>query len=143
MNFIIQYNEFCLNYLRCIKKIANSFSLTQSQVLCIKSIPFDGISQNNLANSLSLDISTLSRNLDKLKTMQIIMKEQSLADKRSSIITLTSKGKVIYNQIINSIQNNISQILLNVDINDLEYFIEILNKINWEFELSKNNENIK
>ena len=140
MNFVNQYNDFCLNYLRCIKKIANSFALTQSQVLCIKSIPYDGILQNHLANNLSLDISTVSRNLDKLKSLKIIDKEISLSDKRASIITLTTKGKKIYNQIINMIDNDINEILSNVDIPDLEHLNEILNKINWEFELSKNNE---
>ena len=100
MNFIIQYNEFCLNYLHSIKKIANLLSLTQSQILCIKSIPYDGIMQNQLANKLSLDISTLSRNLDKLKFLKIIDKITSSTDQRASIITLTKKGKNIYNQII-------------------------------------------
>ena len=130
-----------MGYLRCIKKIATSCSLTQSQVLCIKSIPYDGILQNHLANNLSLDISTLSRNLDKLKSLKIINKEISRSDKRSFIITLTTKGKKIYNQIINMIDNDINKILSNVDIPDLEHLNEIFNKINWEFELSKNNEN--
>ena len=141
MNFVNQYNDFCLNYLRCIKKIANSFSLTQSQVLCIKSIPYDGILQNHLANNLSLDISTMSRNLDKLKSLKIIKKEIFLSDRRASSITLTTKGKKIYNQIIDMIDNDINKILSNVDISDLEHLNEVLNKINWEFELSKNNEN--
>ena len=72
--------------------------------------------------------------------MKIIEKEISLSDKRASIITLTTKGKKIYNQIINMINNDINEILCNVDIPDLEHLNEILNKINWEFELSKNNE---
>ena len=70
-------------------------------------------------------------------------KEISISDKRSSIITLTAKGKKIYNQIINMIDNDINEILSNVDIPDLEHLNEILNKINWEFELSKNNEKIR
>ena len=74
MNFLTQYNEFCLNYLKSIKKIASSLSLTQSQILCIKSIPFDGISQVNLSKKLALDLSTLSRNLEKLQKDKIINK---------------------------------------------------------------------
>ena len=138
MNFIVQYSEFCLNYLKCIKKIARSFSLTQAQVLCIQSIPYDGISQINLSNKLSLDISTVSRNLEKLKEMQIIDKAKSTYDQRSSIITLTEKGKIFYKQIIEIIQNDINQIVVNIGIEDLDYFTELLNKINWEFELSNN-----
>ena len=138
MNFIVQYNEFCLNYLKCIKKIARSFSLTQAQVLCIQSIPYDGISQINLSNKLSLDISTVSRNLEKLKKLKIIHKTKSQHDQRSSIITLTVKGKYFYKQIIEIIQNDINQIVVNIGIEDLDYFTELLNKINWEFELSNN-----
>ena len=141
MNYAGQYNEFFLNYLCYIKKLANHFSLTQSQVLCIQSIPYDGILQNHLAQNLSLDISTLSRNLDKLKNMKIINKTPSASDARASIITLTTRGKNFYNQITTMIHNDINKILSNVDINDLEYYIEILNKINWEFELSKNDKN--
>ena len=138
MNFIVQYNEFCLNYLKSIKKIARSFSLTQAQVLCIQSIPYDGISQINLSNKLCLDVSTVSRNLEKLKEMQIIDKAKSTYDQRSSIITLTEKGKIFYKQIIEIIQNDINKIVVNIDIEDLDYFTELLNKINWEFELSNN-----
>ena len=138
MNFIIQYNEFCLNYLRCIKKIAHSFSLTQSQVLCIKSIPYDGISQINLSYKLSLDLSTVSRNLEKLKNMKIINKSKLKHDQRSSIITLTNKGKKIYKEIILTFENDINQLILNIDHDDIDYLTEILNKINWEFELHYN-----
>ena len=73
--------------------------------------------------------------------MKIINKEISLSDKRASIITLTSKGKKIYNKIFNMISSDINQVLLNIDIDDLEYLNEILNKINWEFDLLKSNEN--
>ena len=138
MNFIVQCNEFCLNYLKYIKKIANSLSLTRAQVLCIQSIPYDGISQINLSNKLSLDISTVSRNLEKLKKLKIIHKTKSQYDKRSSIIILTEKGKTIYKQIVDSIQRDINEIILNIEIEDLDYFTELLNKINWEFELSNN-----
>ena len=136
MNFLTQYNEFCLNYLKSIKKIASSLSLTQSQILCIKSIPFDGISQVNLSKKLALDLSTLSRNLEKLQKDKIINKEKSNYDNRSSIITLTQKGKTIYKEIINVMQSEINNILLKINIDDIDYLTEVLNKINWEIELN-------
>ena len=136
MNFLTQYNEFCLNYLKSIKKIASSLSLTQSQILCIKSIPFDGISQVSLSKKLALDLSTLSRNLEKLQKDKIINKEKSNYDNRSSIITLTQKGKTIYKEIINVMQSEINNILLKINIDDIDYLTEVLNKINWEIELN-------
>ena len=136
MNFLTQYNEFCLNYLKSIKKIASSLSLTQSQILCIKSIPFDGISQVNLSKKLALDLSTLSRNLEKLQKDKIINKAKSNYDNRCSIITLTQKGKTIYKEIINVMQSEINNILLKINIDDIDYLTEVLNKINWEIELN-------
>jgi len=136
MNFLTQYNEFCLNYLKSIKKIASSLSLTQSQILCIKSIPFDGISQVSLSKKLALDLSTLSRNLEKLQKDKIINKAKSNYDNRSSIITLTQKGKTIYKEIINVMQSEINNILLKINIDDIDYLTEVLNKINWEIELN-------
>lgn len=140
MNFLTQYNEFCLNYLKSIKKIASSLSLTQSQILCIKSIPFDGISQVNLSKKLALDLSTLSRNLEKLQKDNIINKVKSNFDNRSSIITLTQKGKTIYKEIINVMQSEVNNILLKINIDDIDYLTEVLNKINWEMELNNNYE---
>ena len=140
MNFITQYNEFCLNYLKSIKKIAHSLSLTQSQILCIKSIPFDGISQINLSKKLALDLSTMSRNLAKLQESNIINKVKSNDDSRSSIITLTQKGKKVYKEIVNMMQNEINDILLKIDVDDIDYLTEVLNKINWEIELNNNYE---
>ena len=136
MNFLTQYNEFCLNYLKSIKKIASSLSLTQSQILCIKSIPFDGISQVSLSKKLALDLSTLSRNLEKLQKDKIINKAKSNYDNRSSIITLTQKGKTIYKEIINVMQSEINNILIKINIDDIDYLTEVLNKINWEIELN-------
>ncbi len=140
MNFLTQYNEFCLNYLKSIKKIAHSLSLTQSQILCIKSIPFDGISQINLSKKLALDLSTMSRNLAKLQESKIINKVKSNYDSRSSIITLTQKGKKVYKEIVNMMQNEINDILLKINVDDIDYLTEVLNKINWEIELNNNYE---
>lgn len=140
MNFLTQYNEFCLNYLKSIKKIAHSLSLTQSQILCIKSIPFDGISQIKLSKKLALDLSTMSRNLAKLQESKIINKVKSNHDSRSSIITLTQKGKKVYKEIVNMMQNEINDILLKINVDDIDYLTEVLNKINWEIELNNNYE---
>ena len=143
MNFLVQYNEFCLNYLKSIKKIARSLSLTQSQILCINSIPFDGISQINLSKKLALDLSTMSRNLKKLQDRKIINKEKSNYDSRSSIVTLTQKGKKVYKEIFNMMHGEMNDILLKINIDDIDYLTEVINQINWEIELNNNYEQNK
>ena len=135
MNFNEQYIEFCLNYLRCIKKQALLLSVTQSQALCIQAIPYDGITQTDLASKLSLDISTVSRNLEKLETNKLIRKKSSTLDQRAYIITLTKKGKNIYQKLSEALNESLNKIIQKITIEDLDHMNEILNKINWEFEL--------
>ena len=64
-----------INTLYTLKLIASKNTLSLQQVLCIYSIPLDGITQTNLADSLYIKISTLSRNLDKLESQNIIIKK--------------------------------------------------------------------
>ena len=138
MNIAEQTNDFCINYLKCIKKAANSLWITQSQALCIQAIPFDGISQTELALKLSLDLSTLSRNLDKLSKIYLIEKIISSFDKRSYKITLTTRGQKIYQQLNDKINNYFQNIYAQLDLEEIDKMVDILSKINWEFELSQN-----
>ena len=91
MNLVEISSNFCINYLAFIRRIGKKLNLTQSQALCLNAIPFNGISQSALARKLSIDISTLSRNLDKLLISNIINKQESSFDRRSFKILLTEK----------------------------------------------------
>ena len=138
MNIIEQSNEFCINYLHCIKKAAILLNLSQSQALCIQAIPYDGISQTNLARKLSLDLSTLSRNLEKLLKLGFINKQPSAIDNRSYIISLSNTGKEIYYSLNLNIQNDLSAIYDALDLHEIDTMVDILNKINWKFTLLNN-----
>ena len=127
--------NFTLNFLSIIKKCAVTLQLTQSQVLCICSIPFDGISQADLSKKLCIDISTLSRNLDKLIQLQLINKKSSMIDKRSYKIKLTSKGREYYFQFISLINNKIGNSYNNFSLDNKENLENILNQLNWELSL--------
>ena len=88
-----------------IKYVAKLNKITTSQFLCIISIPYDGISQTNLANKLSVDISTLSRNLDKLCKKKILKKVTDYPDKRITKIFLTKTGNSLNLELINHLNN--------------------------------------
>ena len=138
MNIVEQTNDFCINYLKCVKKAASALWITQSQALCIQTIPYDGISQTDLAEKLSLDLSTLSRNLDKLIKIHLIKKKISKRDKRSYVITLSSRGKEIYQQLNIKINNDFQKIYSQLNVEETDQMVDILSKINWEFEISYN-----
>ena len=132
--------ELHVNCLLPIRKISSNNNITPSQLLCILSIPFSGISQVELAHILSLDVSTLSRNLDKLINKQLINKKTALMDKRSYIIYLTDIGKKLYNQSISELECHFSSIYENLHIEDIESLLTGIQSINWELSKKTINE---
>ena len=138
MNLSEQSTDFFKNYLRLFRKNIKQYNLTESQALCLISIPFNGISQTRLSRNLSLNISTVSRNLSHLIKVDLIIKKKSNQDIRSYNISLSDKGKKIYTKINKSIDNHFYNIYTKLDLNEKDLLIDLLNKINWQFELQNN-----
>ena len=135
MNLIELSSIFCQNYLFCLRKASQNLNITLSQALCLIAIPFDGISQSKLAKKLNLDISTLSRNLNNLIKLDLIIKEKSDFDNRSYKICLSNNGNKQYREIMDMVQNNLNTSFHSLEINEKDQMVEILNKLNWQFEL--------
>ena len=135
MNVVEQSQDFCLNYLSYMRKVANHFQISQSQATCLNLIPSQGISQSDLAKKLSLDISTLSRNLDHLIKSNFIIKQVSRIDRRSYRINLSTKGMKFYKLFNEEMQSRLQTIYNGISLDEIEQLTEILNKINWQFEL--------
>lgn len=138
MNLSEQSCDFFKNYLRLFRKNIKQYNLTESQALCLISVPFDGISQTRLSHNLSLNLSTVSRNLSHLIKLDLIIKKKSNQDIRSYNIILSDKGKKIYTKINKSIDNHFYNICTKLDSNEKDLLIDLLNKINWQFELQNN-----
>ena len=138
MNLSEQSCDFFKNYLRLFRKNIKQYNLTESQALCLVSVPFDGISQTRLSHNLSLNLSTVSRNLSHLIKLDLIIKKKSNQDIRSYEIILSDKGKKIYTKINKSIDNHFYNICTKLDSNEKDLLIDLLNKINWQFELQNN-----
>ena len=122
-----------INSIKPIRKVALSYNLTLSQLLCIVSIPYDGISQTELANKLSLDISTLSRNLSNLINKGIIVKNKDSLDGRAYNISLTSNGNKLYKNVYLDINEEFYKILNQLDIHDTESLSLGVENLNWLF----------
>ena len=135
MNIIELSNDFCVAYFSVFRKAANTLGLTQAQALCICSIPFEGLSQSELSKKLSIDVSTLSRNLDKLIVKNIIKKKMSGIDKRSYRINLTARGHELQKKINFAISIQLKECFQSISIEESNQFEEILNKLNWQLEL--------
>ena len=124
--------ELHINYLSPIRSTGILNNITTSQLLCIISIPYNGILQADLARKLSLDISTLSRNLDKLINKNIIIKKSLTHDRRSSTIILTDKGKALYEKLTLELEEKFNDIYNNLELQDIEALTNAMQKINWE-----------
>ena len=112
-----------------IKKSTISQNITLSQLLCVNAIPFDGISQSALSNSLNIEFSTLSRNLDKLLDKGLIKKKKSSNDLRLKKIYLTDKGISLNNEIIILLQKELKHFA--DQLHSEEDLLNIISKFNW------------
>ena len=135
MNIIEISNNFCFNYFSCLRKVSSSIGITQAQAVCIFAIPFAGISQSSLSKKLSIDLSTLSRNLDNLIKRNLVNKSLSMIDKRSYKIRLTNKGIELQKQFTAQISSQLSVCFNSLTVEESNQLEELLNKINWELEL--------
>ena len=126
-----------INYIFLLKNISNKYFLTIPQSLCILSISSTGINQTDLSKKLSIDLSTLSRNLDKLITKNLIDKSLDAHDKRTYIINLTTSGNVLCQNLIDGLNNEFLHIIQNISIDDYDPILNYVSIMNWEIEKLK------
>ena len=93
------------------------------------------------ANNIGIDNSTLTRNIEKIISQELIFVNPHKVDKRQKIILLSELGfnyqHSIENQFNEFIKENISK---DIDLNSLTLTDEILSSIIWELELLGNND---
>ena len=128
-----------INTLHSLRLIAKKNKLSIQQILCIYSVPLDGITQTNLADSLSIDVSTLSRNLNKLEAQNIIIRECLQSDERFFKIFLTTYGKDLFQSILNDLTSYIKTLKLSTASNDMQNIVDSLLKLNWHMLKDKTN----
>ena len=114
-----------------IRKISSKHKLTHSQTFHLFNIPYDGISMSKLANKLSLDNSTLTRNIQKLEKMNLIQRSKDQLDGRINKIQLTASAIKIMQSIESSLELQNQKIIKNLDINSQEKLISSLEKLSW------------
>ena len=128
------------NTLNPIRRIAKESSISTSQLLCIVSIPTNGINQTNLAALLSIDLSTLSRNLKHLIHKEVIIKKVNQFDSRSYKILLTNNGEILRNKLFEKLELYLNDLHLFLNDNDIEKLLDSLSNFNWLL-LKKNLDN--
>ena len=100
MNISEHLSDISLNYFALLRKLSSKFDLTLSQALLLLYVPFDGITISDLSDKLGIDISTMTRNIQRIEKQGLIERRKNLSDKRSIKLNLSSRGKKIISLLI-------------------------------------------
>ena len=95
----MNYGEFITSFLIDLQRLFRSDisikDLTYSQILAIISIPDDGIEMSELARTLGLDNSTVTRLIVRLENKSWVDRKRSKRDNRAIKVFLTDNGILI------------------------------------------------
>ena len=131
--------DISLNYFALIRAYASRFELTLPQAFILLYIPFDGATISELSNKLGVDISTMTRNLQRIERKQLIIRNINPNDKRSTKLVLSSRGQELSNALQQKIEENLNLILSKYDYKKSHQIKNYLEGLSWELYLFREN----
>jgi MarR family transcriptional regulator, organic hydroperoxide resistance regulator len=112
-----------------LKDNVKKTGLSGSQLWIMQQIyNFNGISNSELANNLTLHVSTCSILVNKLIKKGLVEKTRSPTDERKIVLTITSKGKQLMANAPKSPEGAIPSTLKKLNIEELEELNTVLTK---------------
>ena len=139
MNITENLSDISLHYFALVRRLSSKFDLTLSQSLILLYIPFDGVTISNLSQKLGIDISTMTRNIQRIEKKKLIIRVPNLNDKRSIKLLLSSRGKNISNNLRESISQHIQKILDKYDFDKSNQIMNNLESLGWDLYLYRQN----
>lgn len=107
---------------------ASCCKITISQCHSIVEVGRAGkLSLNDLAESLNLDKSTVSRSVDNLVNQDLIIRENDPHDRRFVMLCLTEQGENIYQEVENHMEDYFLEIISMIPPEKREQVIESIN----------------
>ncbi len=88
------------------------------------------MSQKEISNITLKDEPSTKRMLDRMIKKDLIVKQRNLEDKRKQVVSLTNKGKKLFEQILPIVLKNSKNTEDLLSKNELEILFKLLNKIN-------------
>jgi len=132
-------SDISLHYFALIRKLSSKFELTLSQALVLLYIPFDGITISNLSQKLGIDISTMTRNIQRIERKQLINRTPNLNDKRSIKLLLSPRGQNIANSLNKEMAENLQKIIDKYDFDQSNQLNNNLESLGWDLYLYRQN----
>ena len=137
MNLIEHLSDISLNYFALLRKLSSKYDLTLSQALLLLYVPSDGISVSDLSEKLGVDISTMTRNIQRINKQGLIKRRPNENDKRSIKLFLSKRGQKIVLLLNDDISNKISSVLSKYDFEQIEQIQNSLESIGWNLYLNR------
>ena len=139
MTIIENLSELSLQYFALLRQLSSKYELTLSQTLILLSVPFDGITISELSSKLGIDISTMTRNIQRVEKKKLLERNQNPNDKRSIKIELSKRGSTLTESINLEISNNIQKIISQYDLNTSNQIKNNLENLSWDIYLFRKN----
>ena len=139
MSIIENLSELSLQYFSLVRQISSKFELTLSQTLILLSIPFDGVTISDLSEKLGIDISTMTRNIQRIEKKGLINRAPNLSDKRSINLQLSKRGKQISQLLNEQISEHLSSVFQKYNFEQIENIRNMLESLGWELYLYRKN----
>lgn len=124
------FNRFYTNILGIMNRhfLDSPYSLTEVRIMF--EIYYDnGATVRKIKNILRVDEGYLSRTIEKLKKQGLVAKKQSKTDRRSYILSLTAKGKKVYETIEQRQKALVRSMIDHLSEDELDELISTLKKI--------------
>ena len=139
MSIIENLSELSLQYFALVRQLSSKFELTLSQTLILLSIPFDGVTISDLSEKLGIDISTMTRNIQRIEKKQLIKRSPNPNDKRSIKLFLSQRGSTLSNSINMDISMSLDKILEKYDLKISSQIKNNLENLSWDIYLHRQN----
>ena len=139
MSVIENLSELSLQYFALVRQLSSKFELTLSQTLILLSIPFDGVTISNLSEKLGIDISTMTRNIQRIEKKNLVKRLPNPNDKRSIKLFLSQRGLTLTNSINFEISASLEQILDKYDLKISNQIKNNLEHLSWDIYLHRQN----
>ena len=139
MSIIENLSELSLQYFALVRQLSSKFELTLSQTLILLSIPFDGVTISDLSEKLGIDISTMTRNIQRIEKKNLVKRLPNPDDKRSIKLFLSQRGTTLSNSLNLEISTSLDNILDKYDLKISNQIKNNLENLSWDLYLYRQN----
>ncbi|WP_260984536.1 MarR family winged helix-turn-helix transcriptional regulator [Paenibacillus xylanexedens] len=116
-----RFNRFYTNILGVLDKhiLGTGYSFAEVRVIIEIGMRGESIA-NNLVDTLTIDRSYMSRIVNKLTKEGLLIKVDSAEDSRVSLIRLTEKGQVLFNELNDRSDQQIMKLMQNLNEEEIQ-----------------------